>query len=78
LNIKRGQTLSYLGEIFDDWLMRASGIIFVLIVMLVIFNVCSDLPEKHLLFGLFSFCMVPILFIVGGVIFSLAISREIK
>ena len=69
--------MRYLREIFDDWLTRAAGIVFVLIVALVIFNTVSDLPEKYPLFGVFNFSMVPILFIVGGVIFILAILREL-
>ncbi len=68
--------MKYLREIFNDWLTRAAGIVFVLIVALVIFNLVSDLPEKYPLFGVFNFSMVPILFIVGGVIFILAILRS--
>ncbi len=68
--------MKYLREIFDDWLTRASGMVFVLIVALAIFNLYSDLPEKYPLFGVFNFSMVPILFIVGGVIFILAILRS--
>ncbi len=68
--------MKYLREIFDDWLTRAAGIVFVLIVALVIFNLVSDLPERYPLFGVFNFSMVPILFIVGGVIFILAILRS--
>ena len=68
--------MKYLREIFDDWLTRAAGIVFVLIVALVIFNIYSDLPEKYPLFGVFNFSMVPVLFIVGGIIFVLAILRS--
>ncbi len=68
--------MKYLREIFDDWLTRAAGINFVLIVALVIFNVYSELPEKYPLFGVFNFSMVPILFIAGGIIFVLAILRS--
>jgi hypothetical protein len=68
--------LRYLREIFDDWLTRAAGIIFILIVGLVIFNTVSDLPEKYPLFGVFNFSMVPVLFIAGGVVFVLAILKE--
>ena len=67
--------MRYLREIFDDWLTRAAGIVFVLIVALVVFNMYSDLPEQYPLFGTFNFSMVPVLFIVGGVIFVLAILR---
>ena len=69
--------MRYLREVFDDWLTRAAGIVFVLIVALVFFNIYSDLPEKYPLFGVFNFSMVPVLFIVGGVIFALAILKEI-
>ena len=68
--------MKYIREIFDDWLTIAAGIVFVLIVALVIFNLFSDLPEKYPIFGVFNFSMVPILFIVGGVIFILAIWRS--
>ncbi len=68
--------MKYLREIFDDWLTRAAGIVFVLIIALVIFNFYSDLPEKYPLFGVFNFSMVPVLFIAGGVIFVLAILRS--
>lgn len=63
-------------EIFDDWFTRAAGIVFVLIVALVIFNSVSDLPTRYPLFGVFNYSMVPILFIVGGIIFVLAILRS--
>ena len=68
--------MRYLREIFDDWLTRAAGIVFVLVLALVIFNIYSDLPEKYPLFGVFNFSMVPVLFIAGGVIFILAILRN--
>ena len=67
--------MKYLREVFDDWLTRAAGIVFVMIVALVVFNIYSDLPERYPLFGVFNFSMVPALFIVGGVIFILAILK---
>lgn len=70
--------MKLLRRIFDDWLTRAAGIIFVLILSLVIFNTVSDLPEKYPLFGVFNFSLVPILFIAGGVVFVLAIIRETR
>jgi hypothetical protein len=57
--------------------MRAAGIIFILIVALVVFNLYSDLPEEHPFFGVFNFAMVPVLFIAGGVVFLLAILKEL-
>ncbi|MBI4186557.1 MAG: hypothetical protein HY530_03500 [Chloroflexi bacterium] len=67
--------MKYLKEIFDDWLTRTAGILFVLVVALVLFNIYSGLPEKYPLFGVINFSMVPVLFVVGGVIFMLAILR---
>ncbi len=67
--------MNYLREIFDDGLTRAAGIIFVLIVALVVFNIYSELPEEYPIFGVFNFSMVPVLFIAGGVVFILAILR---
>ncbi len=62
-------------RIFDDKLTRAATVIFLLIVVLVVFNFRSSLPEEVPLFGVFDFLMVPILFIAGGVVFVLAIWR---
>jgi hypothetical protein len=67
--------LRYLRDIFNDWLTRSAGIIFILIVALIIFNSFSDLRESHPLFGVFDFLMVPILFIAGGVVFVHAVLR---
>ena len=63
-------------DIFDDWLTRAAGIVFILIVVLTIFNTYSNLPLEHPVLGMFNFSMVPVLFIVGGVIFVLAILKS--
>lgn len=68
--------MKYLREIFDDWVTRAAGIVFALIVTTVAFNVYTNLPERHPLLGVFTMMMVPILFIAGGVIFILAILRS--
>lgn len=68
--------MRHLREIFSDWLTRAAGIIFILIVSLTIFNIFSDLPEQYPLFGVFNFSMVPILFVAGGAVFILAILRS--
>ncbi|MBI4284266.1 MAG: hypothetical protein HY663_07345 [Chloroflexi bacterium] len=70
--------MKYFREIFDDWLTRAAGVVFVLIVGLVIFSMYSDLPEAYPLFGVLNFLMVPILFIAGGIIFVLAILKSSK
>ena len=65
-------------RIFDDWITRAAGIVLVLIIALVIFNVYSHLPEEYPLFGIINFGMVPVLFVAGGVIFVLAIFKVLK
>ncbi len=70
--------MRYIREIFDDWLMRASGIVFVLIVGLVTFNTVSDLPIRYPLFGVFNYSLVPILFIAGGIIFMLSLLKLSK
>lgn len=70
--------MKFLGELFDDWLVRGAGIILVLLIILVIFNSFSDLPERHPLFGVFDYLMVPVLFVAGGIVFILAILKYIK
>ncbi len=64
-------------DIFDDRLMRAAGVVLVLIVALVIFNWFSDLPQEYPPFGVFNFSMVPVLFVAGGIIFIMAILKEL-
>ncbi len=61
--------------IFDDWLTRVAGIVFVLIIAVVIFDMNIDIAEAHPLLGTLVFLIVPVLFVVGGVIFVLAILR---
>ncbi|MFH1169677.1 MAG: hypothetical protein V1691_03170 [Chloroflexota bacterium] len=68
--------MKYLREIFNDRLTRAAAIVFLLIVAVVIFNVYSGMPAKFPFFGIFSFSLVPILFVIGGGIFVLAILRS--
>jgi len=67
--------LRYLREIFDDWLTRAAGLILVLIVGVLFFNTLSNLPTRFPLLGLLTFSLEPMLFVVGGVIFVLAVRR---
>ena len=68
--------MRFLRDIFDDWLTRAAGINFVLIVALTLFTLYSSLPDKYPLFGVLVFSLVPILFITGGIIFVLAILKS--
>ena len=60
-------------EIFDNKTTRAAGIIFLLILAVVVFNVYSKLPEDYPLFGVLLFSAVPLLFILGGLVFVFAI-----
>ena len=68
--------MKLLRDIFDDKLTRAAGITFVLIVALVMFNIFSNLTQTHPLLGVLLFSLVPVLFIVGGIIFVLAIIKS--
>ncbi len=61
--------------VFDDWLTRLAGLLFVAIVAVVIFNMNFDVADAHPLLGTLIFLMGPGLFIVGGIIFVLAILR---
>jgi hypothetical protein len=67
--------LKILREIFDDWVTRAAGIVFLLTLALVLFNIYTDVAYSHPLLGLFDFAMVPVLFVAGGVIFVFAILK---
>jgi hypothetical protein len=67
--------LKFIGMVFNDWLTRSAAIIFVLIIALVAFNQYSNLPEEHPLFGTLEFAMIPILFILGGIVFVRAVLR---
>ena len=64
--------------IFDDWLTRAAGIVCLLIVAIVIFNMHSNISDNNPLLGTIIFAMVPVLFICGGVIFIMAILKFSK
>jgi hypothetical protein len=68
--------LKNLKEIFNDRLTMASAIVFLLIVALVVFNSISNLTLTHPLFGVLLYTLVPILFVVGGIIFVLAIIKS--
>ena len=67
-----------LREIFDEWLTRAAGIVCILIVTVVIYNMRSELSETYPLLGALVYALVPVLFIAGGVIFVMAILKFSK
>lgn len=60
-------------EIFDSWLTRAAGLVFLIMVLVIIFNLTSNIALEYPLIGVLVFSLVPILFVVGGIIFVLAI-----
>ena len=65
-------------NIFDDWLTICAGIILVLIIAMVTFNLVSKLPIEHPLFGVLDYSLVPILFVAGGIIFLMAIVKYLR
>jgi len=62
-------------EIFDDKLTRAAGIVCLLIILIVIFNMRTSLADAYPLLGTLVFGLVPVLFILGGIIFIMAILK---
>ena len=65
----------FVSELFDDWLTRAAGIVFLLIIGMVFFNLTSKLADANAFLALLVYGMVPVLFVAGGVIFLLAIIK---
>ncbi len=65
-------------EVFDDGLTLAAAILFLLVIALVLVNTYSGVSDSHPLVGVILFAMVPILFIVGGVVFMLALWRLVR
>ena len=63
-------------DIFADKITIAAGIVFLLTLLMVIFNTVSSLPEDIPLLGVFSYGAVIVLFILGGIIFILALLRS--
>lgn len=61
---------------FEAKLIRAAAIVLILTITVVIFNIFSRLPHEHPLLGIFTFSLVPILFITGAIVFVLAILRS--
>ena len=70
--------IQVLRDTFDDWLTVSAGIVCLLIILIVIFNMKSNLAEEYPLLGTMVFFLVPILFFAGGVIFIMAILKFSK
>ena len=64
-----------LRKIFDDRLTQAAGIILVIFISLVIITGFTSFPLSHPLLGVTLFGLAMFMFILGGVVFVLAIVR---
>jgi hypothetical protein len=62
--------------IFDSRLTVASAIIFVLFVAVVIITAFTRFPFAHPLIGVLLFGLAVVLFVVGGIIFIIAILKS--
>jgi hypothetical protein len=60
----------------NDLPTRAATAVLILIIALVIFNIFSDVPSKHPLIAIFTFSLVPVLFVLGGFFFTIAIIKN--
>jgi len=60
--------------------MKIAVVLVLLMLCLFLFNLVSDIPKQNPIIGVFTFAMIPILFIAGAVNFILIIvsSRERK
>jgi uncharacterized membrane protein YesL len=70
--------MRHLREIFDDWWTKTAGIIFILIIAVLVFNLFSDFTHSHPLIAILAFSLVPVLFIAGGIVFIVAFLRIFK
>ena len=67
--------MRHLREIFDDRLTKAAAAVLVLMLAVLAFNTFSDLPFTYPLLGMATFTLQPLLFVLGGALFVLAIRR---
>lgn len=68
--------LKIIKDIFSDRLTISAAVAFSVIVALVVFVSISMTPEHHPLFGSIIFLLIPIIFIIGALIFFYAILRS--
>ena len=61
--------MRHLREIFDDRWTIFAGMIFILIIAVLVFNLFSDFTRTHPLVAVLVFSLVPVLFIAGGIVF---------
>ena len=67
---------SYIRSILGSRLIIAALIILVITIGVIVFNHYSHLPHDNPLLGVFTFSLVPILFVAGAVIFVSAILKS--
>jgi hypothetical protein len=63
-------------SLFRSKLIIAALIILILTVAVIIFNHYSHLPHDNPLLGVFTFSLVPVLFVAGAVVFVRAILKS--
>jgi hypothetical protein len=68
--------MQYIRLIFGDWPTRIAAVVFILIIATMIFNTFSGLPARHPLLAVVTFSLVPFLFVVGGILFTMAVLRS--
>ena len=71
----RDKIMRHFREIFDDRWTKTAGVIFILIIAVLVFNLFSDFTQAHPLIAILIFSLVPVLFIVGGIVFVVDIIR---
>jgi hypothetical protein len=67
--------MQYLRLIFRDWPTRIALVVFVLIIATVIFNTFTGIPQRHPLLAVMTFSLVPLLFVLGGIFFTMAMLK---
>ena len=72
--------MRFWAAIREDARMKIAVVLVLLMLCLFLFNLVSDIPKQNPIIGVFTFAMIPILFIAGAVNFVLIIvsSRERK
>jgi len=71
-------SIRFFQELFDDRWTFTAGVILVLIISVVVFNLFVDFTLEHPLLSVLIFSLVPVLFIIGGIVFTVAIFRLLK
>jgi Na+/H+ antiporter NhaD/arsenite permease-like protein len=62
----------------EDWRMKLAVIFVLLMIAFFIFNLVSSLPREMPIIGVFTYAMVPLLFIAGAINFILLVFSSRK